>query len=819
MARRRWLPALRNLIANQALQPAESKTIAWTGGYTSTQYAGTSNVWGTEGRADGWDLGRVVTEGYERVVWVYKAIDTMGKHAARLPLEIGRGLTEDGEFEEVIDDHPLLRLLNGPKANPLESGSQFRKRLSAQILLSKRGAFVEVTRSNRGTITRLDLLPPDRVIPIPDDKGEYIKHFQFTTLFGHVRELEPERVRWIREPHPTDPFSGQTPLEAAGISIELDHLSRLYNVAFIKNDARPGGIVAVDTSSLSDKDMDRLEARFLPGSEFAGHVSVVGAGPGGMNYVDLAARPREMAYEHAAMNSKIEILGAFGVPESVTGNASGRTFDNAEQEEYGFWVHTELGHLALISDAFAGDLGGDDLGIRYNTSTVQALELPRRKRRQEAREEFDKGLISIDEYRRRAGLTPFNNPHSRALWISPQKAPVPLLPSDAAALGIQGGGSQAVPGMPPGGPNAPIDPSAQPGGNGAAADAVAQARADGGQPAGTPALDGSGAAAAAVADARMGQDLPAGPGEAAAAVAEARMGQDVQAEPGPAAAAVDEARGIQTKALPFKVVDRPSYEVTDDDYDRAQEAIALALESLFARQEGVVTARLRSPKARKGTKFWKPTGPEDRRGGDTALDVTRVIGADRWLDEVTGTLARILARVAAATADRTMAAFGAPRVPAEASQRITAAVLDAVAAAEDIARGFLDSAATLLTQAQDVTDDIDDLVALVRTAFGDQAAQTASGMAEMAAVATVNGTAEATAAAISPGIERTWVTRRDDRVRAAHQAVDGTTLPVGKPYDVGGFAMRFPGDQLAPLHLTINCRCRLRYRTTESGDL
>jgi ABC-type transporter Mla subunit MlaD len=199
--------------------------------------------------------------------------------------------------------------------------------------------------------------------------------------------------------------------------------------------------------------------------------------------------------------------------------------------------------------------------------------------------------------------------------------------------------------------------------------------------------------------------------------------------------------------------------------------------------------------------------------------VTRVIGADRWLDEVTGTLARILARVAAATADRTMAAFGAPRVPAEASQRITAAVLDAVAAAEDIARGFLDSAATLLTQAQDVTDDIDDLVALVRTAFGDQAAQTASGMAEMAAVATVNGTAEATAAAISPGIERTWVTRRDDRVRAAHQAVDGTTLPVGKPYDVGGFAMRFPGDQLAPLHLTINCRCRLRYRTTESGDL
>lgn len=817
MARRRWLPALRSLIT-PGPQPAEEKTITWTGGYTSTTYAGITNIWGTEGRADGWDLGRVVTEGYERVIWVYKAIDTIGKHASRLPLEIGRGLTEDGEFEEVIEDHPLLRVLNGPNANPLESGAQFRRRLSAQILLSKRGAFVEVTRSNRGTITRLDLLPPDRVIPIPDDKGEYIKHFEFTTLYGRVRELEPERVRWIREPHPTDPFSGQTPLEAAGISIELDHLSRQYNVAFIKNDARPGGIVAVDTSSLTNDDMDRLEQRFLPGSQFAGHVSVVGAGQGGMDYVDLAARPREMAYEHAAQNAKVEILGAFGVPESVTGNASGRTFDNAEQEEYGFWIHTELGHLSLISDAFAGDLGDIDLSIRYDTSTVQALELPRRKRREEARSEFESGLISIDEYRRRAGLPAYNNPHSRALWISPQKAPVPLRQEDAAALGIQSGdGTQAGPGGMPGmggDPNAPIDPTQQQG-DGTAADAVAQARAEGGQPAG-PALGGeAGPAAAAVADARSDAAQPTGPGEAAAAVADARS--NPTPGPGPAAAAVEDARDLQTKALDATGASGPQFEVTDDDFDRAQEAVALALDALFSRQEGVITARLRSPKQRKGTKFWRPQGPEDARGGDTPLDVDRVLGADRWVEEINSTLARVLARIAGTVFKRTAEAFGAPTPPAAASQRITAAVLDAVAAADNIARGFLDSVATLLTQSQDVTDDIDDLVALVRTAFSDMAAKTSGDMAEMAAVATVNGTAEATAAALGPDIIRTWVTRGDDRVRPAHEAVGGTTLPVAKPFDVDGYPMRFPGDQLAPLRLTINCRCRLRYRA-EGGD-
>lgn len=179
MARRRWFPALRPAVRNLITpgpELAEAKTITWTGGYTSTTYAGVSNIWGTEGRADGWDLGRVVTEGYERVIWVDKAIDTIGKHAARLPLQIGRGVTEDGEFEEVIEDDPPLRVLNG-RANPLETGAQFRKRLSAQILLSKRGAFVEVTRSNRGTITRLDLLPPDRVIRVPDDKALFSRSY------------------------------------------------------------------------------------------------------------------------------------------------------------------------------------------------------------------------------------------------------------------------------------------------------------------------------------------------------------------------------------------------------------------------------------------------------------------------------------------------------------------------------------------------------------------------------------------------------------------------------------------------------------------
>ncbi|MFF8847946.1 hypothetical protein ACF08N_35455 [Streptomyces sp. NPDC015127] len=37
--------------------------------------AGVASVWGTLGRADGWDLERVITEGYERSIWTSKSVE------------------------------------------------------------------------------------------------------------------------------------------------------------------------------------------------------------------------------------------------------------------------------------------------------------------------------------------------------------------------------------------------------------------------------------------------------------------------------------------------------------------------------------------------------------------------------------------------------------------------------------------------------------------------------------------------------------------------------------------------------------------------
>lgn len=75
-----------------------------------------------------------------------------------------------------------------------------------------------------------------------------------------------------------------------------------------------------------------------------------------------------------------------------------------------------------------------------------------------------------------------------------------------------------------------------------------------------------------------------------------------------------------------------------------------------------------------------------------------------------------------------------------------------------------------------------------------------------------NGGSLAAARLTSAAPYKTWVTAHDDRVRDDHAEVDGVTIPIAEPFDVGGSQMMYPGDQMngSPEELC-NCRCTLVY--------
>jgi hypothetical protein len=65
-------------------------------------------------------------------------------------------------------------------------------------------------------------------------------------------------------------------------------------------------------------------------------------------------------------------------------------------------------------------------------------------------------------------------------------------------------------------------------------------------------------------------------------------------------------------------------------------------------------------------------------------------------------------------------------------------------------------------------------------------------------------------------VEKTWNTMGDDRVRPAHEDVDGTTVDAGDTFDVDGEDLAFPGDPAGSDSMTAGCRCWLTWTMTNN---
>lgn len=774
---RRLLPALRTT-THPAARTAQRKIVA-ADYYAALTAAG---VYGGGYRARPWPVERAVSEALERTVYVFKSVGAISGHGAALPFRLKQG-------EDVLDDHPLYRLLN-KRANPMETGTQFRKRLGAQVLLSKRGAFVEVTTARNGDPIRFDLLPPGRTRPVPQNPDDpeglarnLIKHFEVESQYGPPRRIDPEKVRWIRDPHPLDPFSGMTPLEAAGMSVELDVFSRWWNVQFLRNDARPAGILAVD-GELSEEDQAYIDENLEAGPPSAGKFVTIA---GKVSWVDLSARPRDMQYAVMARSAKEEILTAFGVPESVIGNASGRTWDNAEQELYNFWTITMPPFLALLTTGLDED-SEDDLEGYFDTSGVEVLQRVEKARREEARTEVEVGLRSIDEYREMAGLPPLDTPQTRALWIPAGKQPLPANEDDAAALGLGAVEEQEAPaeeGQEP----LPVEGGAQPVGP---ADGAPAVEPPGTAPAGPP--------VAAQQEDLFGfkhlrvvptleakqedpQDLPAGGAEPP---------PGVESEPDPAVTAHLEA------------------------------VLAAALTATASRLLMRSAARLTSAKTRRGTRHWRPDAAvaSDTRAGQQALDAAYIIDVQRWQDDAVAAASPVVASAAAVAAAGLYAAVAMSPSPDVSTRVLGRAVGDVLALIGTAAAAMAARLVDVVAEADQGGADIEQ----IRVTLAGQAtvlASVAASVAVQAAAATILGALDAAAADIAADgiweIDRTWISRRDGRVRPTHVKADGQTQPLGVPFAVGTALLRYPGDPLGPPGEVRNCRCSLRYQATATG--
>lgn len=402
----------------------------------------------------GWETEQAINDGLLRSIWTYKAVDAIARSGSGLPVNITKGFDPWGD-NAVLDARtaPVLHRRLNVKASLYEFAIAFRYRLFTQLMVSTQGVFIEYAKRSDGEVEYLSLLSPDKTSPIPHPT-KFVEGYEVYGADGSMEVLPADRVLWIKIPHPTDPYLSWTPLSAAGLSIDLDYYSRLYNRNFMANDGRPGGLASIK-GPIPEEDERVIKERLR--NPKPGEITVVEADA--IDYKDLSTSPRDAAYSSLRQEVKDEILVAFGAPESVLGNASGRTYDNAEAEENIFWRMTMSTILRFV-DLHLGSLtpGGDDdnLWVVHDTSRVQALQRPMRENEQRALEQFREGAIVLNEMREKMNLpTLGDRPGANTFFIPAGKVGISKTPEEQTALEELKAVGGANNGMAPGGAEQP----------------------------------------------------------------------------------------------------------------------------------------------------------------------------------------------------------------------------------------------------------------------------------------------------------------------------------------------------------------------------
>jgi HK97 family phage portal protein len=258
--------------------------------------------------------------------WVYNAVSTISADMAALEITVVT-VKRDGSEDEALR-HPMLSLIDRPNAQ--QRGNQLRQ--LASIHLDTAGeAFFYVPSGVRGP-EALHLLQPDRVYIVPHPE-QFIQGYLYFAWSGQLLAFLPEEVIHIKYANPTDPYRGYSPVRALGFIPSLNDGLRAYISKYLKNDARPGGVLSSPEAITNEqkKLMVQWWNEVYSGTGGAGRTAVLS---NGVKYQPIQDGISALNVSELAQFGRDEVLAAYNMPAAKLGLMADANRANADAADY-----------------------------------------------------------------------------------------------------------------------------------------------------------------------------------------------------------------------------------------------------------------------------------------------------------------------------------------------------------------------------------------------------------------------------------------------------------------------------------------------------
>ena len=327
--------------------------------------------------------------------------------ATSWPLAVPQvGRIEGAKFVPDTRRHPLLKALQRP--HPAYSGKWLCWALNKDYW-TRGNAYAQIIRVG-GQVTELNWLPARYVTPQPD-AGGHLARYDYTPN-GKALPVAPEDMLHFRFGVDEDnPLLGECPLLSAFREIVTDNSSADYKAGLLKNGGVPPWLISprAGKDGHGDVVMSPDEARTMTQmlQEFLAQKPGQGRFlPGAVDFHQMAFEPGKMGLEILQELPETRIPGLFQIPPVVLNLRAGlqqSTYNNVREAKSAAWH----GCLIPTQDLFAEEIGNKCLEegkvLAYDRSRVGELQPDQNEEREQARKDFEAGLITLEEARAAGG--------------------------------------------------------------------------------------------------------------------------------------------------------------------------------------------------------------------------------------------------------------------------------------------------------------------------------------------------------------------------------------------------------------------------------
>jgi len=322
--------------------------------------------------------------------WVYAAVTTLSTDIRRRPWNLWKDNGEKVERKDIPD------ILIRPNAQ--QSWKDITE--LAMIHLDLTGtAYWHAIKSPGGGVSGFQMIPPNWVTDYRLTKAGALADYQVTVPGRHASWRSGADVYLMRWPHPEDPYSGASPVQAFAHSYNVDLYARAYTSSILRNNAQVPGILSTD-QELNPEQADTIRERWLQrygkGGGTAEGPAVLGKG---VQYTQMSMSIKDLAFAELANLSMEQIFAIYSLPPSKAGlSRKGGTLAMSREESNTYAENAVVPRLDKIEDAVErfilpmAQLKG--IEFRYENPIKADVEAEHKR----AGEALSKGTITLNQY-------------------------------------------------------------------------------------------------------------------------------------------------------------------------------------------------------------------------------------------------------------------------------------------------------------------------------------------------------------------------------------------------------------------------------------